>query len=147
MRAVFYNLMKHPDKSAKVHEEIDVANAAGLLSSPVKLSEAVELKYTCAAIKEALRVFPSWQITMPRHAPPEGIELSGQYIPKGYRVGINPLIVHFDKQVFGPDADEFKPERWLESQQRSFAMDKAILGFGAGTRTCLGKNVSIKSNE
>ncbi|KAL9080559.1 MAG: hypothetical protein Q9157_000701 [Trypethelium eluteriae] len=143
MRSVLYNLIKHPGHLAKVLEEIDAAAAAGLLSSPVRQSEAMSLKYTCASIKEAMRVFPPWQIHMPRHAPPEGLQLSGKYIPQGYRVGISPAIVHFDKEVFGPDADDFRPERWLESQERSFAMDKAILGFGAGSRTCIGKNLAL----
>lgn len=143
MRSVFYNLMKHPGHLTKVIEEIDAADAGGQLSSPIKQSEAMHLKYTCACIKEAMRIFPPWQIHMPRHAPAEGLELSGKYIGAGYRVGVNPALVHFDKEVFGSDANEFKPERWLESQERSFAMEKAILGFGAGTRTCIGKNVSM----
>ncbi|KAI9708220.1 MAG: hypothetical protein M1820_004174 [Bogoriella megaspora] len=143
MRSVLYNLMKHPGHLAKVLEEIDAADAVGLLSSPIKHSEVITLKYTCAAIKEAMRIFPPWQIHMPRHTPPEGLEISGKYIAGGYRVGANPALVHFDKEVFGPDANDFKPERWLESDQRSFAMDKAILGFGAGTRTCIGKNLAL----
>jgi cytochrome P450 len=143
MRAVLYNLMNHPGILAKVLAEIDSADQAHRLSSPIKQAEAMSLVYTCACIKEAMRVFPPWQIHMPRHTPPEGLELSGNYIAGGYRVGVNPALVHFNKEVFGLDADEYRPERWLESQERSFAMDKAILGFGAGSRTCIGKNVSL----
>jgi hypothetical protein len=58
-------------------------------------------------------------------------------------VGINPAVVQYDKGVFGEDAHEFKPERWLESEGRTRAMEKAVLTFGAGTRTCTGKNVCI----
>lgn len=143
LRAILYNLMKHPGHFAKVLAEIGEANAAGQLSKPVTFSESLNLIYTCAAIKESLRVFPPWQIHMPRLAPTQGLELSGKYIPAGYRVGVNPAMCHFDKTVFGPDADEFKPERWLESAEKSFAMDKAILGFGGGTRTCIGKNLAL----
>ncbi|KAI9694926.1 MAG: hypothetical protein M1822_000543 [Bathelium mastoideum] len=143
LRAILYHLMKYPGHLAKVLAEIDEADAAGLLSTPVKQSEAMSLRYTCASIKEAMRVFPPWQIHMPRHVPVEGLDLSGRYIAKGYRVGVNPAIVHFDKEVFGSDANDFRPERWLESPERSFAMDKAIIGFGAGSRTCIGKNLAL----
>jgi hypothetical protein len=55
---------------------------------------------------------------------------------------MNAMVVHFDKRVFGEDAPEFKPERGLESEERYRAMDKAMLVFDAGTRTCTGKHVS-----
>lgn len=56
---------------------------------------------------------------------------------------MNAMVVQFDKEVFGEDAHEFRPERWLQSEERYRAMDKAMLVFGAGTRTCIGKHVSI----
>lgn len=135
--------MKHPGHFAKVLAEVSEADAAGKLSSPVRNSEGSNLVYTNAAISEAMRVFPPWQFHMPRVAPTQGLQVSGHYIPAGYRIGANPAMTHFDRTVLGPDADEFKPERWLESQERSVAMEKAIIGFGAGTRTCIGKNLAM----
>lgn len=54
---------------------------------------------------------------------------------------MNAMVTQFDKNVFGEDADEFRPERWLGSEEHYWAMEKAMLVFGAGTRTCIGKNV------
>ena len=54
---------------------------------------------------------------------------------------MNAMVVQFNKEVFGEDAHEFRPERWLESEDRYRAMNKAMLVFGAGTRTCIGKHV------
>ena len=34
-------------------------------------------------------------------------------------VGVNPWVAHANTSVFGPDADEFRPERWLEVDQAS----------------------------
>jgi cytochrome P450 len=136
--------MKNPDKLAKAHAEIDAAFAAGNLSSPVKYSETTtKLPFVCASIKEAMRMHPSVGFNMQRHAPEEGIELAGKFIPKGYRIGLNPAVVQYDKDVYGQDADEFRPERWLVSDDEWRAMDKHMLIFGAGTRTCIGKNVSF----
>lgn len=144
LRSVFYYLMKHPESFAKVVAEMKVADSAGLLSSPIQYSETTNhLPYMCACIKEATRVFPSFSIHLPRVAPPEGLELSGYHIPSGYRAGMNPAVVQRDTSVFGPDSDEYKPERWIESTERTFAMEKAMMNFGAGTRTCSGKNVRV----
>ena len=55
---------------------------------------------------------------------------------------MNPHIIQMDKSVFGQDADVFRPERWLESEERCKAMDRAYISFGVGVRPCAGKNVS-----
>jgi hypothetical protein len=59
------------------------------------------------------------------------------------QVGMNAHVVHRDKRVFGEDADLFNPERWLESEARNKEMEKYLLTFGAGSRTCVGKNISL----
>jgi cytochrome P450 len=54
---------------------------------------------------------------------------------------MNAMVTQYDKGVFGEDPYEFRPERWLESEEQYWAMEKAMLVFGAGTRTCIGKHV------
>lgn len=90
---------------------------------------------------QALRVHPGVQLSMGRIVPEKGMALCGTFIPAGYWIGVNPAVVHFDREVFGDDADQFRPERWLESSAAT--MDKYMLHFGAGTRTCIGKNISL----
>jgi cytochrome P450 len=143
LRSVLYQLMKHPSSLAKVVAEIESKDAEGLLSHPVQFSETTtHLPYMCACIKESARVFPAFAIQMARVSPPEGLELSGHYLPAGYRAGINAAVVQRDRGIFGADAETFRPERWLESDEKNFALEKGMLNFGAGTRTCSGKNVS-----
>lgn len=57
---------------------------------------------------------------------------------------MNAMVVQFDKEVFGEDADQFRSERWLVDEKRYRAMERAMLVFGAGTRTCIGKHVRNK---
>jgi cytochrome P450 len=142
-RAILYILMQNPDHLAKIVAEIGEADTAGKLSTPVKAIESMNLRYTCACVKEAMRIFPPFQFHMPRVAPEHGLEICGYWIPAGHIVGVNPALCQFDLTIFGSNAHEFRPERWLESRERSFAMEKAILHFGAGTRTCLGKNIAL----
>jgi len=77
---------------------------------------------------------------MPRLVPAGGATISGFHFPEGYRVGVNSAVVHYDKDVFGPDADEFNPDRWNEGD--ALRMERTMVVFGAGPRTCIGKNVS-----
>jgi cytochrome P450 len=143
LRSIFYHLMKHPSTLAKVVSEIKEADEKGLLSQPVQFSETSKhLPYLCACIKESARIFPAFAIQMARVARPEGLELAGHHIPSGYRAGINAAIVQRNKTVFGSDADSWRPERWLESAETTFARERGMLNFGAGTRTCTGKNIA-----
>jgi cytochrome P450 len=94
-------------------------------------------------MKGASRLLSSTGVSMSRIAPAQGITLSGYYIPAGCGIGVNLQTVQHDKKLFGEDAMQFRPERWHESQTRNFEMEKGMPFFSAGTRTCIGKNVSF----
>lgn len=58
-------------------------------------------------------------------------------------MGMNPWVAARDKTVYGADAYTFRPERWLEASTEELKiMERNFLAFGAGARTCLGKNIS-----
>lgn len=135
--------MRNPATYEKLTAEVDAAVADRTLSMPVTYAEAVKLPYLKACINESMRLHPSVALTMPRLVPASGATISGFQFPKGYRVGINPAVVHYDKDVFGPDADGFNPDRWINGD--AVQMEKAMIQFGAGPHVCLGKNVSTGS--
>ncbi|KAK6369088.1 hypothetical protein LTR64_007248 [Lithohypha guttulata] len=143
LRAVFYFLLKSPETYRDLQQEISDATRTGAMSVPPKFSEAQKLPLLCATIKEAMRLHPSVQLTMQRLAPKEGIVLCDKFVPAGYRVGINPAVVQYDTSVFGADSNIFRPRRWLEDEATTRKMDNTMLVFGAGTRTCIGKNISL----
>lgn len=70
------------------------------------------------------------------------MELCGHFIPEGYTVGINAAVLHFDQRIFGQDADMFNPDRWMDPVRANY-MEKYMMAFGGGTRTCLGKNIAL----
>ncbi|KAJ4330396.1 Cytochrome P450 monooxygenase acrts1 [Didymella glomerata] len=127
LRAIFYYLMKSPSTFRKLAGEIDAAFVDGSLTHPIQYNHAVKLLYLRAVIQESLRICPPFAVPMPRYAPAAGMEIEGHYLKPDTKIGMNAMVVQFDKQVFGEDAHEFRPERWLESEERYRAMDKAML--------------------
>ena len=148
MRSVFYHLARSPQVLSALLDEIDAAFPASThpLEKPIPYADAIKLPLLCATIKEAMRLHPSVGFTMPRVSPsPNGLTLNDVVIPPGYRVGINAHVVQRHKDVFGNDSNEFRPQRWLaenDDAEHLKEMDRCMLNFGAGTRTCIGKNVS-----
>jgi cytochrome P450 len=118
--------LKNPGIYAALNNEIVQATQRGELSFPhVSYHEASKLPYLSACIKEGARLHPSVALTMPRKVPSNGCSISGQWIPGGVRVGINPTVVQLDKTVFGDDAEEYNPDRWLKPDADK--MNKYIL--------------------
>ncbi|KAF4453905.1 hypothetical protein F53441_3430 [Fusarium austroafricanum] len=144
LRAIIYFLIKNPIKMRKVVDEIDTANANGKLSSPISYKESItHLPYMGAVIKEAMRLHPSVGLLMERHVPPQGAEICGKFIPGGTIVGINPWVTQYNPKVY-EDPESFIPERWLNADAELLAkMENSFLAFGAGSRTCLGRYISL----
>lgn len=78
-----------------------------------------------AVMKEAMRLHPSICFPLERVVPLEGAEICGYNLPHGTIVGVLAPLVNRSKEIFGEDADIFRPERWLEaSPQQLKLMDR-----------------------
>lgn len=87
---------------------------------------------------------PAAGLILERVVPPQGMDILGHFIPGGTTVGCNAWVLHRRSEVFGEDVDDFRPERWIEASPSQLAQMKATMfQFGAGARTCLGKNISM----
>ena len=143
LASIVHNLMKSPDKLNKLRQELDEAAANGRASTPITFQQAQALPYLQACIKEGLRLHPATGLPLARVVPPEGATIAGTFFPGSTIVGINTWVAHYNQSVFGPDADTFRPERWLESKEKVSRMDQYYFPFGLGSRTCIGKNISL----
>ncbi|KAI4159126.1 MAG: hypothetical protein LQ342_006830 [Letrouitia transgressa] len=97
-----------------------------------------------AVIKEAMRLASTNNIPLERIVTPENLVISGYYLPAGTNVGTSAYIVHRDPSVYGVDADEFHPERWLDVDvSRIRRMQSHFFAFGRGERGCSGRTLAM----
>ncbi|KAL4802975.1 pisatin demethylase [Aspergillus unguis] len=150
LRELVYRILTHPGCQEKVLAEIAtviqarVNNGETSLEKPITWLEGQSMAYFQAVIKECLRIHPGLGQIIPRDVPPGGLTICGEYLPERTVVGCNAWTVHRDRSVFGENADEFVPERWLDGDEEGIrAMENAIFTFGAGSRICLGKNIAL----
>ena len=147
LRAVFYFLLKNPSALQKLLDELfEQKKLGGFKRSDglVDWDEVRELPYLSSVIKEALRCHPAAGLTLERVTPPQGVNVCGQFIPGGTIIGCSAWTVHRDARTFGDRPEEFRPERWIEgTKEQRRVMDNSLFTFGAGSRTCIGKNISL----
>ncbi|KAF1816447.1 cytochrome P450 [Eremomyces bilateralis CBS 781.70] len=148
LSAIFYHLMKYPSAYQKLMAELDGAVRTGLIedrgNGTVSWAEAQKLPYLDAVIQESFRLHPAAGLTLERVVPAHGMDILGEHIPGGTIVGCNAWVLHRRPEIFGKDVDNFRPERWLEASPKQLSEMKATMfQFGAGARTCIGKNISL----
>lgn len=147
LRSIFYYLLKNPPTMEKLLAELSEQSKAGNFTRDdalVRWEEVRSLPYLSAVINEGLRCHPAAGLTLERVVPAGGAQLAGHFLPGGTLVGCSAWVVHRDTSVFGENPDEFRPERWIEaSPERQALMQSCLFSFGSGSRTCIGKNISL----
>lgn len=147
LRSVFYLSLKHPNVYKRLEAEILEAKFSSL---PAPYSEARKLPYLEAVSRECFRYLPGNCFAQERRVPQGGLTLpDGSHVPEGTAIGFNAYVLHRNKEVWGPDAEQFKPERWLQApgesdtafSERLRQMNNADLSFSAGSRRCIGMNI------
>ena len=95
------------------------------------IEDETSVPYINALVKECLRTFCVLRLSLPRAAWKD-IHYGDIFIPKGTTVFLNAWGCNRDESVYGPDADVFRPERFLEDPDLPHA------AYGFGTRMCAG---------
>ncbi|KFY42114.1 hypothetical protein V494_02592 [Pseudogymnoascus sp. VKM F-4513 (FW-928)] len=155
LSSIFYYLLRHPPALSRLLAELDDAEQRGHFADAtpgvVSWAEAQQLPYLDAVVKEAFRVHPAAGLPLERVVPAEGATIAGHFVPGGTIVGCSAWVLHRNRSIFGADSAFFRPERWLPSSgceeageaQRIAGMNAAMFHFGSGSRTCIGKNISL----
>jgi cytochrome P450 len=130
-------MVKHPDVVRRIRAEVNQL----LSREPVPDYRGIEsLHYLNNFTWEVLRLLcPA--IHSPREAA-EDVVVQGVSIPKGATILLYPAIVQHNPVIWGPDRDEFNPDRW-DRLEGEAADPQAFAAFGQGPRVCVGKIMSL----
>lgn len=129
MQSFFWHVLRAPRVYAKLLLEIDVAVKSGTIPSSgnIEWSQAQDLPYFQACLKEGMRMRPAVGLCITRHVPPDGADIEGEHLPGGTRVAVNGWVIHRDPATFGEDADFYRPERWTEDEENAKVMERYMV--------------------
>ncbi|KAK4545768.1 hypothetical protein LTR36_002722 [Oleoguttula mirabilis] len=135
--ALLYHCLMHPEVVKKLQAELDQA----LPSNDVpQFAQVKDLPYLDMVIQETLRIHSTSSQGLPRVVPPgPGVEVAGHHFPQGVVLSVPAYTMHHSKEIWGPDADKFRPERWEKVTERQ---KLAFIPFSYGPRACVGRNVA-----
>jgi cytochrome P450 len=157
-----YQLSQRQDLQSKLRDEFTALRLPrypllGLLSKPV-LHSIDSIALLDAVVMETLRVHSSAPGPQYRAVPEGGVIVDGYFIPAGVWISTSPYCLHRHAGAY-PDADEWKPERWMTARntEAEQSVDSAPGGeeaqeddprrwfwaFGKGGRMCVGSNFSL----
>ncbi|KIJ64222.1 hypothetical protein HYDPIDRAFT_40451 [Hydnomerulius pinastri MD-312] len=143
LTSAIYLLAMHPEALLRLREEI--LEKVGPTRRP-SYDDIREMKYLRAVLNETLRLFPAvpfnvresvndttWSSPNPDEKP--------LFLPSGTTVTYSVLLMHRRKDLWGPDALEFDPDRFIDHRLRKYLTPNPFifLPFNAGPRICLGQ--------
>ena len=129
------NLLAHnPGVLQRLEQEVD----AVLAGRPVATADLDSLPYTHAVFRETLRLEPPAFVFIPRETMEDRV-VGGYLVPKGTLLSVCVRVMH-RRQDYWEEADEFRPERWLEDAERGGSLCPAhsYLPFSTEPRICQG---------
>ena len=131
-------LARHPKIAARARAEVD--QVWGDTRAP-GYEQVAKLRYVRRVLDESLRLWP----TAPAYAreATRDTELTGVHpMRRGAWALILTPMLHRDPEVWGPDAEEFDPDRFDAKAVRSRA-PHTFKPFGTGARACIGRQFAL----
>ena len=144
---LFFLLARHPDQYAKLRRAVidefgEYHEQGNITFSRLKGCHTLQ-----HFLSETLRLFPVVPFNnraavkdtlLPRGGGPDGN--SPVFVKKGQDISYSVHVMHHHRDFWGPDSDEFRPERWIERKT-----GWEFLPFNGGPRICLGQQFALTS--
>lgn len=137
-----YALCKHPEIQSRLRKEVrsslpDPRSPTSSISS----NDIDSLPYLSAVCNEVLRLYSPTPVTA--RVSTQNTTIQGHYIPKNTTMFISSWATNANKDLWGEDATEFNPDRWLgegQANKGGAESNYAFLTFLHGPRSCIAQN-------
>ena len=145
-----YLLLRHPYAQQQIIDELHSTLPPSPNPPPLSFDtvQPSSLPYTAAVFNEALRLYPPVPVEL-KECTAATTFPDGTWLPKGAIVIWSPWAMGRSRTIWGEDADEFRPERWLvdhagenASQTLRSMSPFEFPVFNGGPRSCLGKRMA-----
>ena len=136
-----YLLCRHPAVQQRLRDE--VRSKLPPLAEDITAAQIDDCHYLQAVCSEVLRLHSPVTLTM--RIADHDTSLNGHFIPKDTTIILAPLAINTSTHLWGPDAGEFNPDRWLDadsgiSNNKGGAdSNYSFLTFLHGPRSCIGQ--------
>jgi cytochrome P450 len=142
MNWMTYYLCKNPSIKSQIIRELEALFPDNLTGeTPLAYTRMNKVSLLENAETECLRLHPPIGYAMPRDTPPQGAVICGVYVPGGVAVGVPAASIGRNAAVY-PNPHRFDPQRWQDKSADLATMKTSYLGFGHGSRQCIGRNVA-----
>ncbi|KAL8722838.1 MAG: hypothetical protein Q9225_000725 [Loekoesia sp. 1 TL-2023] len=138
---VFFLLSRHPLVWNELRQE-----ALSLDDDQLEMDVLLNMKYLRNVLNEVLRLYPVFpqmnrvalrDTLLPKGGGPE--QRSPIYVRKGTMFDTAFYVLHRQRDVWGEDAEEFKPQRWDTFKPNVWEYQP----FGGGPRGCIGRQKAL----
>lgn len=137
-----YLLCQNPEIQSRLREEIrNNLPSVNDTTTPITPATLDNLPYLHAVCNEVLRVYSPVALTLREAA--KDTTIAGQFVPKGTTIILCPYAVNTSKSLWGPDAADFNPDRWMGPGRNNTGgaeSNYSFLTFLHGPRSCIGQS-------
>lgn len=141
----FYSLIRNPAAVRTVIAELHTKchTAKNRLDLSFSAVQPASLPFSAAVFNESLRLYPPVPVEL-KECTAETIFPDGTALPKGAVVMWVPWAMGRSRQIWGDDADLFRPARWLDESSEQLITKSAFEFpvFNGGPRACLGRRMA-----
>jgi cytochrome P450 len=126
-----FHIINNPPIFQKLREEL---KTAGLMPmGTMDWHQLEQLPYLNGCVHEAVRLAHGVSTRSPRLAPDIELKYESWVIPRNTPVSMTNVDILMNETIF-PNPKAFIPERWIDNPD----LDRYFVGFGKGSRACLG---------
>ncbi|KAG6041255.1 hypothetical protein E4U41_005296 [Claviceps citrina] len=142
--STLYILAKHPTIQDDLYREFLLCDEDGISQESLH-----SMPLLSAVVFESIRLFPPIGQLINRQVS-QPVWLGGDiFVPAGTYVGYNCYSTNRDPDAWGPDSNEFRPQRWghgcqdIQKEYRRRRSRAEFISFHGGQRACLGERFAL----